>query len=446
MAQQYLTVTALTKYLKRKFEADPYLQRVFLTGEISNFRLRPGHQYFNLKDENAKISAVMFKGPFSKLQFQPQEGMKVLVVGRLSLFESSGGYQIYVEHMEPDGIGALYQAYEQLKKKLSVEGLFTGEKKGLPKFPKRIAVLTSPSGAVIRDIMTTVERRYPIAQIVLYPTIVQGNQAADDIVRNIRRVEESGDFDTMIIGRGGGSIEDLWPYNEERVVRAIFAAHTPVISSVGHETDTTLADLVADVRAATPTAAAELAVPVLNEEVLRIQERKARIQQAIFHLIQGKRQQHQRIIRSYLFEQPERLYEGQAQKLDQLTQRLSQSLQNQLYEKEKISNQLHHRLKQMSPLHQVREENMHVKHLDQRLNQQMVRLLNQKQTDFAQQVQALNLLSPLNIMGRGYSYTVNEAGKLIASVKTLAVGEQVTVHYQDGTARMKVMDVGGENE
>ena len=189
MAQQYLTVTALTKYLKRKFEADPYLQRVFLTGEISNFRLRPGHQYFNLKDENAKISAVMFKGPFSKLQFQPEEGMKVLVVGRLSLFESSGGYQIYVEHMEPDGIGALYQAYEQLKKKLSVEGLFTGEKKVLPKYPKRIAVLTSPSGAVIRDIMTTIERRYPIAQIVLYPTIVQGNQAADDIVRNIRRVE-----------------------------------------------------------------------------------------------------------------------------------------------------------------------------------------------------------------------------------------------------------------
>lgn len=446
MVQQYLTVTALTKYLKRKFEADPYLQRVFLTGEISNFRMRPGHQYFNLKDENAKISAVMFKGAFAKLNFQPEEGMKVLVIGRLSLFESSGSYQIYVEHMEPDGVGALYQAYEQLKKKLAAEGLFQGEKQELPKYPKRIAVLTSPSGAVIRDIITTIERRYPIAQIVLYPTIVQGNKAADDIVRNIQRVEATGDFDTMIIGRGGGSIEDLWPYNEERVVREIFVAKTPIISSVGHETDTTLADLVADVRAATPTAAAELAVPVLNEEVLRIEEKKARIQQATLNQVQRKREGHQRVIRSYLFQQPERLYEGQALKLDQLTQRMSQQMQNQLYEKEKESNQLRHRLEQVVPLHRVREEQMHLKHLLQGLKQRLVGTVDQKNHDFAQQVQALNLLSPLNIMGRGYSYTVNEEGKLIASVKGLAIGEQVTVHYQDGLARMEVIEVGGKED
>lgn len=446
MVQQYLTVTALTKYLKRKFEADPYLQRVFLTGEISNFRMRPGHQYFNLKDESAKISAVMFKGAFAKLNFQPEEGMKVLVIGRLSLFESSGSYQIYVEHMEPDGVGALYQAYEQLKKKLAAEGLFQGEKQALPKYPKRIAVLTSPSGAVIRDIITTIERRYPIAQIVLYPTIVQGNKAADDIVRNIQRVEEAGDFDTMIIGRGGGSIEDLWPYNEERVVRAIFAAKTPIISSVGHETDTTLADLVADVRAATPTAAAELAAPVLTEEVLRIEEKKARIQQATLNQMQRKREQHQRVIRSYLFQQPERLYEGQVLKVDQLTQRLNQQMQNQLYEKEKSSNQIRHRLEQVVPLHRVREEQIHLKHLLQGLKQQMVGTFDQKNHDFAQQVQALNLLSPLNIMGRGYSYTVNEEGKLIASVKGLTQGEHVTVRYQDGFARMEVIEVGGKED
>ncbi|MBT1019830.1 exodeoxyribonuclease VII large subunit, partial [Enterococcus faecium] len=281
MAQEYLTVTTLTKYLKRKFDADPYLERVYLTGEISNFRLRANaHQYFSLKDDHAKISAIMFKGAFQKLRFQPKEGMKVLVVGRISLYEAGGSYQIYVEHMEPDGIGALYQELEERKEKLMKEGLFQGPKKMLPRFPKRIAVLTSPSGAVIRDIITTVKRRYPIVQLVLFPTVVQGNQAADNVVRNIQRVEEMGNFDTMIIGRGGGSIEDLWPFNEERVARAIYQANTPVISSVGHETDTTIADLVADVRAATPTAAAELAVPVLSEELMRIQERQARLQQA----------------------------------------------------------------------------------------------------------------------------------------------------------------------
>ncbi|MFV0561101.1 MAG: exodeoxyribonuclease VII large subunit, partial [Enterococcus sp.] len=211
MSEEYLTITALTKYLKRKFDVDPYLERVYLTGEISNFRFRAnGHQYFSLKDDNAKISAMMFKGAFQKLAFQPKEGMKVFVVGRISLYEASGSYQIYIEHMEPDGVGALYQALAELKEKLSKEGLFTAPKKALPRYPKRIAVLTSPSGAVIRDIITTVKRRYPIAQIVLFPTVVQGNQAADNVVENIHRVEKLGNFDTMIIGRGGGSIEDLW--------------------------------------------------------------------------------------------------------------------------------------------------------------------------------------------------------------------------------------------
>ena len=222
MTQEYLSVTALTKYLKRKFDADPYLERVFLTGEISNFRLRPSHQYFSLKDDGAKISAVMFKSAFNKVKFRPEEGMKVLVVGRISLFEASGNYQIYVEQMQPDGVGAFYQAYEQLKEKLAKEGLFSAPKKPLPRYPKKIAVITSPSGAVIRDIITTVRRRYPIAQLVLFPTVVQGEKAAPDIIRNLARVEAQGDFDTVIIGRGGGSIEDLWPFNEESVARALF--------------------------------------------------------------------------------------------------------------------------------------------------------------------------------------------------------------------------------
>jgi exodeoxyribonuclease VII large subunit len=224
MTETYLTVTALTKYIKHKFEADPYLERVFLTGEISNFRMRPNaHQYFSLKDDKAKISAIMFKGAFNKLKFQPEEGMKVLVIGRISLYEPGGSYQIYIEHMEPDGVGALYQALEKRKKALQEEGLFKEAfKQPLVKYPKKIAVITSPSGAVVKDIITTTKRRYPIVQLVVFPTLVQGDKAADDIVKRIKEVDALGDFDTMIVGRGGGSIEDLWPFNEERVVRAIF--------------------------------------------------------------------------------------------------------------------------------------------------------------------------------------------------------------------------------
>jgi exodeoxyribonuclease VII large subunit len=442
MTQKYLSVTALTKYLKRKFDVDPYLERVFLTGEISNFRLRPNHQYFSLKDDGAKISAVMFKGAFDKLAFRPEEGMKVMAVGRISLYEASGNYQIYVEHMEPDGVGALYQAYEQLKAKLDKEGLFQAPKKILPKYPKRIAVLTSPSGAVIRDIITTTRRRYPIAQIVLFPTVVQGAKAADDVVKNIGRVEAMENFDTMIIGRGGGSIEDLWPFNEERVARAIFEAKTPIISSVGHETDTTIADLVADVRAATPTAAAELAVPVLTEELLRIEERQARLIQAYANQMQRKDERFQRVQNSYIFRQPERLYEAQSLKLDQLQQRLMQQMQTLIYEKERTANQTIHRLAQVVPTARVRESKQQVNYLSERLDKQMQLIFEQKQRQFQQTLQSLDLLSPLKIMGRGYSYTTKET--VVKSVQELAVGDVLDVHYQDGQAKVEVLEIKEE--
>ncbi|WP_414841344.1 exodeoxyribonuclease VII large subunit [Enterococcus saccharolyticus] len=443
MTQKYLSVTALTKYLKRKFDVDPYLERVFLTGEISNFRLRPNHQYFSLKDDGAKISAVMFKGAFDKLTFRPEEGMKVMAVGRISLYEASGNYQIYVEHMEPDGVGALYQAYEQLKEKLNKEGLFQAPKKVLPRYPKRIAVLTSPSGAVIRDIITTTRRRYPIAQIVLFPTVVQGEKAADDVVKNIARVEAMGNFDTMIIGRGGGSIEDLWPFNEERVARAIFEASTPVISSVGHETDTTIADLVADVRAATPTAAAELAVPVLTDEILRIEERQARLIQAYANQMQRKDERFQRVQNSYLFRQPERLYEAQSLKLDQLQQRLFQQMQTLVYEKERAANQTVHRLAQVVPTARVRESQQQVNYLSERLDKQIQRIFEQKQRQFQQTIQSLDLLSPLKIMGRGYSYTTKET--VVKSVQELTVGDVLDVHYQDGQAKVEVLEIKEED-
>lgn len=441
MEQQYLTITALTKYIKRKFEADPYLERVYLTGEISNFRLRPNaHQYFSLKDDGAKISAIMFKGAFQKLQFQPKEGMKVLVVGRISLYESSGSYQIYVEHMEPDGVGALYQALAELREKLLKEGLLDAPKQLIPRYPKRIAIITSPSGAVIRDIITTVQRRYPIAQLVLFPTVVQGKQAAADIVKNIQRVEADGHFDTMIIGRGGGSIEDLWPFNEEDVARAIFAARTPVISSVGHETDTTIADLVADVRAATPTAAAELAVPVLAEELLRIKERQNRLEQAFFNQIQRKNERYQRLIGSYVFRQPERLYDAQSIKLDQMKQRLVQSMQQALYQQEKTTTQLVHRLYQKEPTQRLTAVKQEWQFLHQRLQERMSSYMQAKEQQFSKAVQALDLLSPLKIMGRGYAYTTKDQ-EVINRIEQIKAGEELTIHYLDGQVQAEVKEI-----
>lgn len=432
MEQQYLTVTALTKYLKRKFDADPYLERVYLTGEISNFRLRPNaHQYFSIKDDGAKISAIMFKSAFQKLKFQPKEGMKVLLVGRISLYESGGSYQIYVEHMEPDGVGALYQALAELREKLGKEGLFEGPKKRLPKYPKRIAVVTSPSGAVIRDIITTVKRRYPIAQLVLFPTLVQGDQAADDIVRNIQRIEELGTFDTMIIGRGGGSIEDLWPFNEEKVARAIYQANTPIISSVGHETDVTIADMVADIRAATPTAAAELAVPVLNEELLRIKERQTRLEQSFLYQLQQKNERYQRLKNSYVFKQPERLYEGQTIKLDRINQRLTQSMEAVYHQKQRTAQEIIAQFRQQTPLGQIREGQQQLKFLAKSLHDRMDQYMKDRQKQFTSAVQQLDLLSPLKIMGRGYSYTTKEQ-QVIKSVNELQPKEKIQIHYVDG--------------
>lgn len=446
MAEQYLTVTALTKYLKRKFDADPYLERVYLTGEISNFRFRANaHQYFSLKDEGAKISAIMFKSAFQKLKFQPKEGMKVLLVGRVSLYENGGSYQIYVEHMEPDGVGALYQALAELREKLGKEGLFEGNKKMLPRYPKRIAVITSPSGAVIRDIITTVKRRYPIAQLVLFPTLVQGEKAAADIVKNIAQVEKLANFDTMIIGRGGGSIEDLWPFNEESVARAIYHAQTPIISSVGHETDVTIADMVADVRAATPTAAAELAVPVLNEELLKIKDRQSRLEQSFLNLLQQKNERFKRLKNSYVFNQPNRLYEGQTIKLDRMTQRLIQSSETIFHQKQRIAQQIIAEFKQQSPIGQVREVQQRLAFLDTNLKDRMNLYMKNKEKQFTSAVQQLDLLSPLKIMGRGYSYTT-KAEKVVKSIEELQVDERIQIHYTDGSIEATVTKIEPRNK
>ena len=441
MTETYLTVTALTKYIKHKFEADPYLERVFLTGEISNFRMRPNaHQYFSLKDDKAKISAIMFKGAFNKLKFQPEEGMKVLVIGRISLYEPGGSYQIYIEHMEPDGVGALYQALEKRKKALQEEGLFKESfKQPLVKYPKKIAVITSPSGAVVKDIITTTKRRYPIVQLVVFPTLVQGDKAADDIVKRIKEVDALGDFDTMIVGRGGGSIEDLWPFNEERVVRAIFESRTPTISSVGHETDVTLADLVADVRAATPTAAAELATPVLREEILKIKEKESRLIQGMDNQIKHKKQKFDHLSESFVFKQPKRLYEAFSIQLDTLNRRLEQSLNSEIKQKEKEFIQLVKRLETQNPKEDINLAKQKVNYLNEKLTQSIDLTMKDKKRNLIQLMTNLDMLSPLQTMLRGYSYvTIND--QIIKSTNDVEVNQVVNIHLSDGEVTAEIQE------
>ena len=444
--EDYLSVTTLTRYLKRKFDADPYLGRVYLTGEISNFRPRPNaHQYFSLKDDHAKINAIMFKSAFAKVKFQPEEGMKVLVTGRISLYEPSGSYQIYVERMEPDGVGALYQAYEQLKRKLASEGLFERRQRPLVKYQKRIAVITSPSGAVIRDIITTTRRRYPIAQLVLFPALVQGDAAADDIVQRIQQVNELGTFDTLIIGRGGGSIEDLWPFNEERVARAIAASEIPVISSVGHETDTTIADLVADVRAATPTAAAELATPVLSETLLAISQLQGRLFQAMTSQIQLDRQRLEQVRQSYVFTQPQRLYEGYTQRVAQLTDQLINDQRQLLNAKQQQVATVRARLSAHLLTARVKNGRQQADALNHELLSVSVNMIRTKKTQLHALINQLDLLSPLKIMTRGYSYVTVE-GQVVKTVDQLSEKQAVTLHLADGQAAATINSVDKEKD
>lgn len=438
-----LTVSQLTRYLKRKFERDPYLQRVYVVGEVSNFRHRPnGHQYFSLKDEQAKIRVSCFKPVFDKLGWIPEEGMTVMAIGRISLYEPSGDYQLVVEHMEVAGVGALQQALRELHERLSGEGLFDSErKKRLPAFPQRIAVLTSPSGAVIHDIQTTVMRRFPLVQLVLFPTVVQGKESVASIIANLQKVyAKATEFDLIILARGGGSIEDLWAFNDERVVRTIAERPIPLISSIGHETDTTLADLVADMRAPTPTAAAEMAVPVLTQVLLDIGQWQQRAQRAMQVRLTQVQQRLQRVMRSYLFQQPERMYEGYSQKHDMTVQRLWAVWQQRwtmTQHRLEHAQRLLHLNQPTTRIHTLYER---VQLLQQQLAQQQQYTHQQRQHRLAQAVQALDLLSPLKRMSQGYAH-VRVHERPLTSVADAAVGDLLAVQLHDGLIQASVTAV-----
>jgi len=438
----YLSVSTLTRYLKMKFDRDPYLERVYLTGQVSNFRKRPNHQYFSLKDEKAVIQATIWSGVYKKLGFELEEGMKVNVIGRVQLYEPSGSYSIVIEKAEPDGIGALAVQFEQLKKKLGEEGLFQDKfKQALPQFPKKIGVVTSPSGAVIRDIITTVSRRFPGVDILLYPTKVQGEGAAAEVAANIRRANEREDLDVLIIGRGGGSIEDLWAFNEEIVVRAIFESQIPIISSVGHETDTTLADFVADRRAATPTAAAELATPVTKLDLLgHLSQQQNRLSNAASNRLAYQRERLHKLASSVIFRQPERLYDGYLQKLDQLNLRLKQKIREYYSEEVQQVKILQHRLESLSPLRQVQRYQEQVNQQERLLRSNMAVIYDHKVAEAKRLSDALLMLDTSRIVARGYAI-IQKNETVIESSQDIKEKDQLTILMRDGQVQVEVKDV-----
>lgn len=437
---EYLSVSTLTKYLKTKFDRDPYLERVFLTGEISNFRRRPKHQYFAIKDEKSVIQATMWAGAFSKLNFELEEGMKVNLVGRVQLYEPGGSYSIIIEKMMPDGIGALAVQLEQLKKKLSAEGLFNPDfKQAIPAFSRKIGVVTSPSGAVIRDIITTVNRRFPMTEILLFPAKVQGNGAAEEVASRIREANERLDLDVLIIGRGGGSIEDLWAFNEEIVVRAIFESRIPVISSVGHETDTTLADYVADRRAATPTAAAELATPNTKLDILQyLTNSEMRLSTSVQRSVNQGQESLIRLQNSVIFRQPERLYDGYLQKLDQLTSTLTQNLQQHYQKKQQAQALLTSRLTSLRLSQKITESSRYLDREIASLKINFTNFFEQQKTRAEKAYDSLSLIDPEKIVRRGFAIARTAEQKVVKSTQDVKIGDYLSLEVSDGQINVEV--------
>jgi exodeoxyribonuclease VII large subunit len=443
MEKRFLTVGALTKYIKRKFDADPHLHDCLVKGAISNFKQHSsGHMYFTLKDDKARILAVMFSSANRRIKFTPENGMKVLIRGDVTVYEGSGQYQIYVQEMQPDGIGDLHLAFEQLKEKLTKEGLFAVEhKKPIPKFPATVGVVTSPTGAALRDIITTIKRRYPIAKILILPALVQGDQAAPSITDAINQANEKKyGIDVLIVGRGGGSIEELWAFNEEIVARAIFESPIPIISAVGHETDFTIADFVADLRAPTPTGAAELAVPHIDEWIERVLTKQTRIMRAMKEKVNLQKNKLDRVEKSYAFRYPHRLYEQKLQQLDRSTELLVTNSQKLLTVKMTQLEQYDKRISRNHPDEKILKAKEEQSKKTKALYRAMSIILSNKQAEFKNTLSTLQALSPLKIMERGYSLTYNDKGNLVKSIQHVNVLDHVKIKLADGTLNCQVVE------
>lgn len=419
MNSEALSVTDVNTYLKTIMDNDPFLNYVYIKGEISNLKFHTrGHLYFSLKDENSKINAVMFNYKNMNIDFVPEDGMNVLVKGKISVFVNGGSYQITVTNMKQDGIGNLYILFEELKKKLKNEGLFDEEhKKKLPRIPKKIGVITASTGAAVRDIISTINRRFPLAEIILFPSLVQGTGAKENLVKMIETADKS-DVDVIILGRGGGSIEDLWAFNEEIVARAVYNAKKPIVSAVGHEIDFTICDFVADLRAPTPTGAAELVVPSKLEIQKYLSDYNSRLLSVITSKISTYKITLKKLESSYILNNPKTMYEVEEQKLDSILEKLG-SLMGHTLEKSKLK--LENLTKNITPniLYKLEKNKSHLETLEQKLE----------------------LLNPENILKKGYSLTIKD-GKIITNVSELKDGDTITTKLSIGTINSKV--IGGK--
>jgi len=396
MDEKYLNITDLNNYIKTRFDGDGFLQKVYLKGEISNFKNHTrGHLYFTLKDDYSRLSAVMFYNNALNINFKPEDGMNVLVEGRISCYPAQGTYQIYVEKMETDGLGNLYIEFEKLKKKLEAEGLFSdSHKKPIPKYPKKIGIITASTGAAVRDIISTIKRRYPICETILFPTLVQGDGAKENIVRQIKKANEY-DLDVIICGRGGGSIEDLWAFNEEMVAKAIYESNIPIISAVGHEPDFTIADYVADLRAPTPTGAAEMAVPTIMEINNMLNQYCIRLNRHIKNNVNNNFIKLRNLKNNYVLKNPLALYETKEQKLDN--------------------------------------------YIDV-LNKIIDKTLNEKNHKYEIAVNTLKLVNPLGLLEKGYSL-VKKDNKLINNVEEIKINDIIDIKLFKGEVKAEIREV-----
>lgn len=415
MNDNYITVSQLNRYIKYKFSQDENLMVVYLKGEISNFKAHTrGHYYFTLKDDASRVNAIMFASFASKMKFMPQDGMKVLIKGSVSVYEATGAYQVYVNEMTEDGIGALYIAFEQLKKKLSEEGLFDeAHKRKIPKIPAKIGVVTAPTGAAIKDILSTIKRRWPYAETILFPSLVQGDEAATSVAKQIKKAQEF-DLDVLIVGRGGGSIEDMWCFNEEIVARSIYESHIPIISAVGHEIDFTIADFVADLRAPTPTGAAEMAVPSKSDVQNLLNQIQIRLKKAMSNQLNIERQRLNSYLESYALKNPMAIYQVKEQMFDNLLEHLISTMKRSL-DKKRID----------------------YNHLILNYTKSIKYYIEKKEALYDRSISKLEILNPLNTLKRGFSI-VKKDDKIVKA-KDLSIGDHITITMQDAEIKASVL-------
>lgn len=429
---EYLSISALTKYIKAKFDRDPYLEHVFIKGELSNVKHHSsGHLYFALKDGGAVMNGMMFKRDAAKISFTPKEGDQVLITGRVSVYEGRGSYQLYVNDMSLDGVGQLYERFEALKKELESKGYFKpAHKKKLPKYPASIAVLTASTGAAIRDIESTLNRRYPLADVHYISTLVQGAGAVDNIVKNIKQAD-SMNVDVIIVGRGGGSIEDLWAFNERDVVQAIYEADTPIISAVGHETDTTLSDFAADLRAPTPTGAAVMAVPDQFELMNQLKSTDVFLRQQLTQRLKYENQRLQRLSGHPIFRNPNLLIEQQVQRKDEIEQRMFYLLKDKFAESSARFVRLDSRLSKERLASQIEMNSRRLSQLNVQLERAVHRQLQSLTQSLEFQHKLLASLNPVGILERGYSI-VRTAEGIVSSIDDVKLSDAIEIQVSDG--------------